>query len=68
MKTMSSKIIRLCSRSTLVLLVVSALMMACATEEPLVTEQPVEPSFQEKIMECSKIGDRGERDRCLYGG
>ena len=68
MKTMSSKIIRLCSRSTVVLLVVSALMMACATEEPLVTEQPVEPSFQEKIMECSKIGDRGERDRCLYGG
>lgn len=55
-------------RKMAVMLVISALLMACATEAPLVTDQPVEPSFQEKVSECSRIGDRGERDRCLYGG
>jgi len=53
---------------TVVMLVFSVLIMACASEAPLVSDQPVEPSFQEKVMDCSKIGDRGERDRCLYGG
>ena len=49
------------------ILVVSALMIACASEQPLVDDQPVEPSFQERVSECSKIADRSERDRCLYG-
>jgi len=48
--------------------VVSALMIACASEQPLIEDQPIEPSFQEKVSECSNIGDRGERNRCLYGG
>ena len=55
-------------RKMAVMLVISALLMACATEAPVVTDQPVEPSFQERVSECSKIGDRGERNRCLYGG
>jgi len=68
MKSMFSVITRSNSRMTVVMLVFSVLIMACASEAPLVSDQPVEPSFQEKVMDCSKIGDRGERDRCLYGG
>lgn len=56
------------SQRTVLILVTLTLMVACATEEPLRTDQPIEPSFQEKVTNCSKIGDRSERDRCLYGG
>lgn len=65
---MFSEIVRSNSRNSVVTLVAAILIVACATEAPLIEDQPVEPSFQERIMECSKIGDRGERDRCLYGG
>jgi len=53
---------------SILILVGSALMIACASEQPLVSDQPVEPSFQEKVSECARIADRSERDRCLYGG
>jgi len=65
---MLSRILELILHRTILIPIVSAFMIACASEEPLRTDQPVEPSFQEKVSECSKIGDRGERDRCLYGG
>lgn len=47
--------------------VVSVLLVACASEQPVVSDQPVGPSHQETVAECSKIADRSERDRCLYG-
>lgn len=47
--------------------IISALMMACASEQPVVNDQPIEPSFQERVAECSMIADRTERDLCLYG-
>jgi len=51
----------------MVILFVSVLVLtACATEQPLVDGQAIEPSFQEKVTDCSKIADRGERNRCLY--
>jgi len=56
------------SRRTILIPIISALMTACASEQPVVSDQPIEPSFQEKVTECSKIADRSERDRCLYGG
>jgi len=46
----------------------ATLLMACAGEPPVVSDQPFEQPFQEKVMECSKIADRSERDRCMYGG
>jgi outer membrane biogenesis lipoprotein LolB len=49
------------------LLLASMLLAACAGERPA-NDQPYEPSFQEKLAECSKIADRSERNRCLYGG
>jgi len=64
---MFSRLLNSISYRTILIPVVSALMIACASEQTIDSDQPVEPSFQEKIMECSKIGDRGERDRCLYG-
>jgi hypothetical protein len=65
---MLSRILESISHRTVLILIISTLMVACATEEALHTDQPIEPSFQEKVTDCSKIGDRGERDRCLYGG
>ncbi len=62
------QLLELISHRTALILIISMLMIACATEQPVAGDQPVEPSFQESVMECSKIGDRGERDRCLYGG
>ncbi len=56
------------SHRTALTLIISMLMVACATEQPVAGDQPVEPPFQESVMECSKISDRGERNRCLYGG
>jgi outer membrane biogenesis lipoprotein LolB len=50
------------------LILVAALLMACAAERPDNDDIPVEPPFQEKVSECSKIADRSERNRCLYGG
>jgi len=55
------------SPKTILIPVFSALMMACASDRQVVSDQAVEPPFQEKVMECSKIADRSERDRCLYG-
>jgi hypothetical protein len=55
------------SHKTILIPIVSALMIACASERPVVSGQQIEPSFHEKVVECSKIADRSERDRCLYG-
>jgi len=49
-----------------ILMMVSTLLMACASEQPVVSDQPVEPAYPDKVMDCSKIADRGERNRCLY--
>jgi hypothetical protein len=67
MKSMLSRLLLSISYRTVLILIVLALMVACATEQPVAGDQPIEPSFQERVTECSKIGDRGERDRCLYG-
>jgi hypothetical protein len=67
MKFMLSRLLKSISHRTVLIPIVSALMVACASEQPVAGDQPIEPSFQEKVTECSKIGDRGERDRCLYG-
>ena len=56
------------SRKTILIPVVSVLLIACASKQPMDGDQAIEPSFQEKVTECSKIADRSERDRCLYGG
>ena len=45
----------------------SAFLMACAGERQLASGEPAEPSFQDRLAECSMIGDRSERNRCLYG-
>ncbi len=42
---------------------VAAFLMGCAGDQ----DKPVEPPFQEKVSECSRIADRSERNRCLYG-
>jgi len=55
------------SQKTILTLMVSVLMMACASNKYDANDEPVEPSFQERVTECSKILDRSERDRCLYG-
>jgi len=47
-------------------LLVSILMVACASNQYDENDEPIEPSFQEKVTQCSKIADRSERDRCLY--
>lgn len=65
---MFSRLLESISYRTVLIPIVLALMVACATEQPVAGDQPIEPSFQERVTECSKIGDRGERDRCLYGG
>jgi len=55
------------SYKTVLVLMVSALTVACAHNPQYENDQEVEPSFQERVTECSKIADRSERDRCLYG-
>ncbi len=65
---MFSRLLETISYRTVLIPIVLALMVACATEQPVAGDQPIDPSFQERVTECSKIGDRGERDRCLYGG
>jgi len=52
---------------TILILIVLTLMTACAGPRPSESDQPPEPSFQERVTQCSKIADRSERDRCLYG-
>jgi hypothetical protein len=64
---MLSRLLESISYRTVLIPVVLAIIVACATEQPVAGDQPIEPSFQEKVTQCSKIGDRGERDRCLYG-
>lgn len=44
------------------------LLSGCAGEQTRKDDTPIEPTFQEKVSECSKIADRAERNRCLYGG
>ena len=44
-------------------IVVAMVFTACASKQ----DQPIEPPFQEKVSECSRIADRSERNRCLYG-
>lgn len=51
----------------ILILMISALLMACAGQQAADPDQPIEPTFQEKVTQCSKIADRSERDRCLYG-
>ena len=52
---------------TILILIVLALSVACSSHQYDENDQPIEPSFQERVTECSKIADRSERDRCLYG-
>ncbi len=55
-------------RKAIPLLMVSMLLAACATERELSDDQSLEPPFQQRVSECARIGDRVERNRCLYGG
>lgn len=64
---MSSRLFESGSYKVILIAAVSALLVACANERYRDSDQPVEPSFQERVTECSKIADRSERDRCLYG-
>lgn len=64
---MHRRLLDMVSFKTTLIAIVSALMIACASERPVTSDQPIEPSFHEKVVACSKIADRGERDRCLYG-
>lgn len=45
---------------------VALLATGCATEQTA-DEWPEEVPFTMKVAECSRIADRSERDRCLYG-
>ena len=67
MKPLLKRLHNSVSYKTVLVLTGSALMVACGTNPQYENDQKVEPSFQEKVTECSKITDRGERDRCLYG-
>ena len=51
---------------TIPLMMVSMLLAACASERERPDDQSVEPPFQQRVSECARIGDRGERNRCLY--
>lgn len=64
---MSSRLFESSSYKAILVAVISMLLMACASEQAQDSDQPIEPSFQERVTECSKIADRSERDRCLYG-
>jgi len=66
MKPILRRLHNLVSYKTVLVLTGSALMMACASNPQYENDQEVEPSFQERVTECSKIADRSERDRCLY--
>jgi hypothetical protein len=55
------------SYKTILTMCFSTLMIACAGQQQTDNDQVIEPSFQERVTECSKIADRSERDRCLYG-
>jgi hypothetical protein len=48
-------------------LLIPLLAAACASGQRALNDEPYEPSFQERVAECSKIADRSERNRCLYG-
>jgi len=52
---------------TILILIVLAFTVGCSSHQYDENGQPNEPSFQERVTECSKIADRSERDRCLYG-
>lgn len=52
---------------TTLLLLVAVFLTACASERQLSDDQAVEPPFQQRVSECARIGDRVERNRCLYG-
>lgn len=67
MKPLLKRLHNSVSYKTVLVLTGSALMVACGTNPQYENDQKVEPSFQEKVTECSKINDRSERDRCLYG-
>jgi len=67
MKPMLCRSHNLMSRKTILILIFSALLTACASERQVASDQPIEKSFHAKVAECSKIADRSERDRCLYG-
>jgi hypothetical protein len=66
MKSLPKRSRRLISRKVILAVLTPILVAACATER-YANDQPYEPSFQEKLAECSKIADRGERNCCLYG-
>ena len=70
MKTLNSLIwhlFRPMHRKAFMVALASILAVACAGQQPATDDQPYEPTFQEKVAECSKIADRSERDHCLYG-
>lgn len=66
MKPMLNHFLNSATQRAVLLLMVSALMMACANNRQTESDLAIEPSFQERVTECSKIADRSERDRCLY--
>ena len=66
-KFMFIRLVNSISHKSISIAVMSALMIACASEQSVVSDQPIEPSFQERVTECSKIADRTERDHCLHG-
>jgi len=61
---MNSCLLTSFSKKAILVAMLSGLMTACATEPTV----EVEPSFHDKVADCSKVADRSERDRCLYGG
>jgi len=66
MKPMLNRLLNSAPHRTVLVLMVSALLMACANNRQTESDLAIEPSFQERVTECSKIADRSERDRCLY--
>jgi hypothetical protein len=54
-------------RKVILVALASVVAAACTGQRPDANEQPYEPTFQEKVADCSKIADSSERNRCLYG-
>ena len=66
-KFMFIRLVNSISHKLTLIPIISVLMMACSSEQPIRSDQPIETTYQEKVSECSVIADRSERDRCLHG-
>ena len=66
-KSMLRRILDSISSKTILITIFSVSMIACASERPVAGDQPVDPSFRDKYMECYRIADRSEREHCLHG-